>query len=107
MEKDAFESFVHQYLIAKYSGADIKKVEGTGGDEGIDSFKGQLASGPGIWQSKHFPNRIKQPQKNQILKSIKTAIAKHRPSVWTLCVPIDLRTIEHEWFEREIVRAYG
>lgn len=107
LDKDEFESFVYQYLVATYPGAGITKVEGTGGDSGIDSFSGLLTSGPNIWQSKHFPNRIKEPQKKQILKSIKAAFQENAPSVWTLCLPIDLRTAEHKWFQTKIVQEYG
>jgi hypothetical protein len=105
--KEKFELFVHQYLLAKYPGAEIKRVDGTGGDAGIDTFRGLLASGPAIWQSKHFPNRIRQPQKKQVLSSIKVAFQENAPSVWTLCVPINLRTPEHRWFQTAVVAVYG
>jgi hypothetical protein len=105
--KERFEIFVHQYLAAKYPGADIKRVEGSGGDAGIDTFRGLLASSPAIRQSKHFPNRIKQAQKKQVLKSIKAAFRENAPSAWTLCVPIDLRTPEHKWFQTAVVGVYG
>jgi hypothetical protein len=52
--KEQFESLVHQALLAKYPGADIKKVDGSGGDEGIDSFSGMLDVGPAIWQVSTF-----------------------------------------------------
>ncbi|WP_353073436.1 hypothetical protein [Tunturiibacter gelidiferens] len=105
--KEEFESFVHQYLVAKYPGAEIKRVDGAGGDGGVDSFQGQLDTGPSIWQSKHFPNRIKQTQQQQILKSIKRAFKENAPSLWFLCLPINLRTPEHKWFQTRIVNAYG
>lgn len=104
--KEKFESFVFQYLVAKYPGAGIKGVDGAGGDSGVDNFKGELACGPAIWQSKHFPNRIKGPQQKQIIKSIKSA-QKLSPALWTLCVPIDLRTPEHKWFQEKVVSKFG
>jgi hypothetical protein len=107
LDKDSFELFVHQYLIAKYPGAGIKKVDGAGGDAGVDSFSGMLLSGPAIWQSKFFSRRIKQPQKRQILESIAVAFKEHSPSVWTLCVPIDLRNEEHRWFQSAVVSVFG
>jgi hypothetical protein len=105
--RDQFESLVHQILMAKYPNAGIKKVDGAGGDEGIDSFEGTLDSRPAIWQSKHFINGIKKAQRSQILKSIKAAFAKRKPSRWTLCVPINLQTNEHAWFQSNIVQPYG
>lgn len=106
LSKEAFEEFVHQYLNSRYPRADIKRVEGSGGDEGIDSFSGMLSSGPAIWQSKHFPDRIRQTQQRQILRSIRSS-SEHSPSLWTLCVPINLRTAEHRWFEENVVSVYG
>jgi hypothetical protein len=55
LSKERFESFVHQYLVANYPNAGIQRVDGIGGDTGIDSFSGTLASGPTIWQSKQIP----------------------------------------------------
>ncbi|HWZ50785.1 MAG TPA: hypothetical protein VNW54_04910 [Granulicella sp.] len=89
LSKDQFESFIHQLLMAKYPGAEIKRVDGAGGDEGIDSFLGLLRVGAAIWQSKHFSGRIKIAQKKQILKSIKAAFTNRNPALWTLCLPIN------------------
>jgi len=107
LSEERFESLVHQILVAKYPGADIKRVEGSGGDEGIDSFSGMLEIGPAIWQSKHFPDRIRDSQKKQIAKSISRAFGNGVPARWTLVVPINLRTAEHRWFQSKIVSAYG
>ena len=106
LSKEEFECFVHQFLLAKFPGGSIKKVDGTGGDRGIDSFSGILSDGTAVWQSKHFTDRIRRPQKKQILSSIETAMRSGNPKRWTLCVPIDLRTEEHEWFRSEVVSAY-
>ena len=107
LSKENFESLVHQVLVAKYPNAGIKKVEGSGGDQGVDSFSGLLDAGPAIWQSKHFTDRIRESQKNQIIKSIQAAFRHQTPTQWTLCLPINLRTPEHRWFESKIVKAYG
>lgn len=106
LSKVKFEQFVHAYLNAIFPGADIKAVDGSGGDAGIDCFSGNLGDKPAIWQAKHFPDRIKPSQQKQILKSIKTAM-KHQPILWSLCIPIDLRTPEHKWFQDKIVAVYG
>lgn len=106
LSRNQFESLVHHFLLAKFPGADIKKVEGTGGDQGIDSFSGTLADGPAVWQSKHFPNRIQKSQKKQILRSIESAFKFRKLARWTLCVPIDLRTEEHEWLQSDVFNNY-
>jgi hypothetical protein len=107
LSKEKFESLIHQLLDAKYPGADIKRVDGSGGDKGIDSFRGTLTVGAAIWQDKHFRDRIRDPQKRQILDSIQTAFDEVHPALWTLCVPINLRTEEHEWFQSKVVAKYG
>ena len=35
------------------------------------------------------------------------AFKNNPPSLWTLCVPINLRTEEHKWFQDKIVSVYG
>ncbi|HTW30518.1 MAG TPA: hypothetical protein VMD76_02505, partial [Candidatus Sulfotelmatobacter sp.] len=107
LSEEKFESLIHQLLDAKYPGAGITRVNGSGGDKGIDSFRGMLSIGAAIWQDKHFRDRIRDPQKKQILESIQSAFKERPPALWTLSVPINLRTEEHEWFQSEIVAKYG
>jgi hypothetical protein len=106
MTRDDFEALIDQILQARYPTAGIRKVDGSGGDKGIDSFGGTLKDELAVWQCKHFANGIKLPQRKQILKSLKTAFANHKPIEWTLCVPIDLKVNEHKWFEEEVVARY-
>lgn len=107
MDDKTFESFVYQVLKARYPNAGIKKVDGSGGDQGIDAFQGTLADGPAIWQVKRFQGRVGTDQKEQIVGSIETSFKRRRISCWTLCVSIDFRTVEHEWFESKIVKPYS
>ena len=107
MDERTFESFVYQVLQIRYPAAGIKKVDGSGGDEGVDSFEGTLADGPAIWQYKRFENRLGADQKKQILKSIETAFRHRKVSRWTLCISIDLRTPEHKWFQTKIEGPYS
>lgn len=106
LSKEDFESLLDQLLQAKYPGAGIMRVEGTGGDEGIDNFQGNLSDGPAVWQHKHFPNRIQKTQRKQILKSIEAAFKSRTPRRWVLCVPINLRTTEHNWFQQSVEMPY-
>jgi hypothetical protein len=107
LDEQTFEGFVHQVLIARYPSAEIKKVEGSGGDQGIDCFSGMLASGPAVWQAKRFASRLGPDQKKQILSSIQSAFKSRVLSEWTLCISIDFRTPEHEWFQQNIVIPYS
>lgn len=107
LDEHTFEEFIHQVLIARYPSAGIKKVEGSGGDQGIDCFAGMLANGPAVWQAKRFANRLGSDQKKQILSSIQSAFRSRSLSEWTLCISIDFRTSEHEWFQESIVLPYS
>ena len=106
ISKDDFESLMDQLLQAKYPTADVTRVEGTGGDEGIDNFQGNLSDKPAVWQCKHFPNRLHHSQRRQVSKSIKSAFKNRTPRLWVLCVPITLRTKEHNWFQDSIKLQY-
>jgi hypothetical protein len=55
MSASDFESLIQALLSYQYPGAGITRVDGSGGDEGIDSFAGNLADGPSVWQCKHLP----------------------------------------------------
>ena len=50
LDSDTFEKLAYQILAEKYPGAKIARVDGSGGDRGIDLFSGTLAAGPAIWQ---------------------------------------------------------
>src|SRR5438552_590615 len=99
MDPDQFQRLCAQVLKHKYPGKEIKHVEGAGGDEGIDIFIGTLSGKPHIWQCKAFRNGVGKSQKEQIRKSLRSAL-QHRPSCWTLCLNVDLDTKTTGWFER-------
>src|SRR6266496_4614786 len=99
MEPDSFQRFCGQLLKEKYPGKEIQLIEGAAGDEGIDVLKGTLYGKPHIWQCKAFRNGVAKSQKEQIRKSLRSAL-KHRPSCWTLCLNVDLDVKTTRWFER-------
>ena len=97
---DTFEKLSYQILAARYPGAGISRVDGSGGDRGVDLFSGALVDGPAIWQCKYFPNGVKDAQRRQVVKSLETVIENFAPKRWTLMLPIDLNTTEFEWFQK-------
>ncbi len=102
----SFENLVDLALKAKFPGSGIRKVEGAGGDKGLDSFSGSLIDGPAIWQAKAFASgRLGPSQKKQVLKSLATALL-HKPKRWTLCIPFDLSFNEHRWFQEKIEQVH-
>jgi hypothetical protein len=99
LDRDKFEDLVFMLLKARHPDANIRKVEGAGGDQGIDTFMGDLTSGSTIWQAKSFPNGVKKSQREQIKKSLRTAKEHHQPKRWILCVSTDMDIKAHEWFQ--------
>lgn len=95
-----FERLVFDLLKARYPTVDIKRVHGAGGDQGIDSFAGFLDDRPTIWQCKSFPNGVGSSQKTKIKASLNRAVETFAPRRWVLCLPIDLSSKAHLWFER-------
>ncbi len=63
-------------------------------------FVGDLSGRPAIWQCKAFPNGVGESQKKQIRKSLQTALKNFSPSVWVLCLSVDLDIRASRWFER-------
>ena len=100
IDSDTFEKLAYQILAEKYPGARITRVDGSGGDRGIDLFSGTLADGPAIWQCKYFRNGVKDVQRRQVVKSLDTALENFSPRRWTLVIPVDLNDTEQEWFQK-------
>ena len=106
MDRRSFERFCFHLLKKRYPHYEIRHVDGAAGDEGIDVFAGDLDDGPIIWQCKHFPDGVRESQKQRIRDSLKTLTRNCSPKVWTLCVPIDLDTAAHRWFQR-LAQSYS
>ena len=107
LSRDGFELFVHHFLRVRYPTANVTKIAGDGGDQGIDSFSGTLGKGPAVWQAKHFTNGIGRSQRQQILSSLDTALAARSLSYWTLCLPVDLNVEQRSWFQEKVEATYG
>jgi hypothetical protein len=96
---EIFEDLCFQIISERHPGAGVTRASGVGGDKGVDIFSGDLAGGPAIWQCKYFVNGIRSPQKRQINKSLRTVLQHFKPRRWILCVPIDLDTNAHAWYQ--------
>src|SRR5437868_6375368 len=80
-------------LCGRLLPADAHKAEGSGGDQGIDFFRGTLdpshrvpSASFEIWQAKFFRDGLKGAQKKQVLKSLESA-RLHKPTRWILMLP--------------------
>jgi len=99
-----FEDMLSQLLKVKYP--DAHRIRPSRGDWGIDIIHGELSSGTCvIWQAKYFMHGIGDSQRRNILDSFNTVIKASKThdfkvNVWYLCVPCDLSTEEHKWWEK-------
>jgi len=98
--EDDFEEMCRQLVHAENPNA--VPVEANPGDEGMDSFEGVIDEQmEHIWQFKHFPHGIGKSQQDQIRKSLKTAIEKHKPKKWTLITSTNLRPNTQRWVKKQ------
>jgi hypothetical protein len=100
LDSDTFQRLCFQVLKEKHPGLALKHVEGAAGDEGLDVFEGELYGQPAIWQCKSFPNGVGQTQREQIRKSLRTALKHFAPSSWILCLSVDMDAKASKWFEK-------
>lgn len=88
--------------LCKIEHANIKSIEGSGGDKGIDAYIGNLSddSPLHIFQYKFLPATLGDSGKKQIKKSIITVNNNFKNlKRYTLILPKDLTIKETEWFE--------
>lgn len=100
LDPQTFENLCFDILKEKNPGSKLVHVDGSGGDEGLDVFEGQLYDRPTIWQVKSFPNGVGKSQKEQIRKSLKTALKHFTPAHWILCLSVDMDAKTMRWFEK-------
>lgn len=94
-----FEKLCFYLVKERHPTANVRHVEGASGDWGADTFAGDLADGPTIWQSKAFSNAVGKSQRQQIRLSLRRAIKQLTPKRWVLCIPIDMDIASHLWFQ--------
>ncbi len=100
---DNFALMCARLILAEWP--DAKPVEGKGGDEGLDTYIGEIDGDLKAFQFKCFCDRVGASQRAQIKRSFKTALGKHRLLSWTLVLPIDMNPTEQRWF-RDFCKSY-
>lgn len=96
-----FAELVNQCARTIYPGA--RAVRPDPGDEGIDTFLGELDGDLHVWQSKYFCEQVGAAQQAQIRNSWKSCTNSsyiNRVARWTLCIPIELSVPEIRWWQR-------
>lgn len=99
LDRDTFEKLCFQLLKARFPGMNIRAVDGSGGDGGLDIFLGEASGIRYVWQCKSFPNGIRSSQKKQVKESLDLAILNHSPRRWVLCLSIDPTPKAWEWID--------
>ncbi len=107
LDPDTFESLCFQIITERHPSLKVEKVNGVGGDKGVDIFAGNLSGKPVIWQCKYFKDGIKSKQKIKIKQSLRRAAQNFDISTWILCVPVDLDVNAHCWFQQLQVEYDG
>ncbi len=96
-----FQQLCFHVMSELFPSAKVRYPEGVAGDEGVDLFQGDLTEGPTVWQCKAFQVMVLgDTQKQQIKKSLRDAIKNVKPSLWILCLNMNLDTKAARWFKR-------
>jgi len=106
LDREKFEELIFCLIKARHPDANIHCVEGASGDQGVDTFAGDLAQGSAIWQAKSFRDGIGKSQKQQIRDSLRQAVRHHHPGLWILCVSVNLDIKAHLWFQK-VAKSYA
>lgn len=96
-----FAELVNQCARAVHPGA--RAVRPDPGDEGIDTFFGELNGDLHVWQSKYFCEGVGKAQQAQIRESWKACTGSksiRRVARWTLCIPIEMSVAETKWWQK-------
>jgi hypothetical protein len=75
-------------------------VNGKGGDEGLDTYIGNIDGVLHAFQHKYFLNGLGSSQRRQIISSLSTVTRLHVVASWTLMLPADLTPAEQRWFNK-------
>lgn len=101
MDGGTFQRLCFQLLKERHPEQDIRHLDGSSGDQGIDVYAGELYGKHAIWQCKAFPNGVGKSQKQQIEDSLRTVLEHSSPAYWILCLSVDLDDPKvARWFEK-------
>lgn len=110
LNPDRFEDLCINLLREEIENGNIHSIDGGGGDDGIDGFKGEINGEITIYQQKYYTGRLSDTssRKSNIISSFQTAKEEH-PELqkWVLMIALDFTPGEQEWFEENIKEESG
>lgn len=98
--RSVFAELVTQCVASMYPAA--RSIRPDPGDEGIDTYYGQIDGQLHVWQSKYFCDRVSASQQAQIRKAWKACHSSDligKLVCWTLCIPIEMSVEEAKWWQ--------
>jgi hypothetical protein len=97
LDSTAFHELCDDLVKAIYPTAIC--IDGTGGDQGIDCYLGNLdEENLHIFQHKYLPRTLERAGKSQIERSLNTAFSNFKNvKKWTLLLPKKLTVEENKW----------
>ena len=78
----------------------VKTIDGAGGDEGIDAYKGEFENPSAIYQFKFFRNNFEKAQRREIKSSLETALKYRSGFEWILVCNRDPSPNAQRWFDK-------
>ncbi len=101
--RDNFSSMCSRLVMKLHP--DAKPVQGSGGDDGVDTFLGVFHAKVDVFQHKFFLETLGKGQRQQVKRSLDAALLSHHVGAWTLMLPKDLTPAELTWFD-ELRKAH-
>ena len=100
--RSIFEKTCFSLICKLHSNEEVHRVRPNPGDYGVDIFFGDCQSSIHVFQCKFFLGSLSKSRKEEIRKSFRTFIEKHKniPEIhWTLCLPDTLSYVDLLWWE--------
>lgn len=97
LDAHRWEDLCFQVLRAR--NPNVKTIDGSGGDEGIDAYVGDFENPSSIYQFKFFSKGFGKSQRDQIKKSFNAAAALRNGFKWILICNIDPSANALRWFD--------